>query len=45
MFSKRHTRQRLVVVGLTLVSLAVGALFLRAEIFRSEEHTSELQSQ
>lgn len=33
MFSKRHTRQRLVVVGLTLVSLAVGALFLRAEIF------------
>jgi adenylate cyclase len=32
-FSKRHTRQRLVVVGLTLVSLAVGVLFLRAEIF------------
>ncbi len=33
MFTKRHTRQRLVVAGLTLASLAVGALFLRAEIF------------
>jgi adenylate cyclase len=32
-FSKRHTRQRLVVIGLTVVSLAVGVLFLRAEIF------------
>jgi adenylate cyclase len=32
-FSKRHTRQRLVVVGLTLASLAIGVLFLRAEIF------------
>ena len=33
MFAKRHTRQRLVVAGLTLVALAVGALLLRAEIF------------
>ena len=33
MFAKRHTRQRLVVAGLTLVALAVGAMLLRAEIF------------
>jgi adenylate cyclase len=32
-FTKRHTRQRLVVAGLTLVALAVGALLLRAEFF------------
>jgi adenylate cyclase len=32
-FSKRHTRQRLVVVGLTLAALAVGALLLRTEFF------------
>ena len=33
MFSKRHTRQRLVVAGLALVALAVGALLLRMELF------------
>ena len=33
MFSKRHTRQRLVVAGLTLVALAVGALLLSREAF------------
>ena len=33
MFTKRHTRQRLVVVGLALVALAVGALLLRMELF------------
>jgi adenylate cyclase len=32
-FTKRHTRQRLVVAGLTLVALAVGVLFLRTEYF------------
>jgi adenylate cyclase len=32
-FTKRHTRQRLVVAGLTLVALAVGALLLRTELF------------
>jgi adenylate cyclase len=32
-FSKRHTRQRLVVAGLTLAALVVGGLFLRGEIF------------
>jgi adenylate cyclase len=32
-FAKRHTRQRLVVAGLTLVALAVGAILLRAELF------------
>jgi len=32
-FTKRPTRQRLVVAGLTLVGLAVGVLFLRGEIF------------
>jgi len=32
-FTKRHTRQRLVVAGLTLVALAVGAILLRAELF------------
>ena len=33
MFAKRHTRQRLVVAGLTLVALAVGAILLRGERF------------
>ena len=33
MFTKRHTRQRLVVAGLALVALAVGALLLRVEFF------------
>lgn len=33
MFTKRHTRQRLVVAGLTLAALVVGALLLRAEFF------------
>ena len=33
MFSKRHTRQRLVVAGLALLALAVGALLLRMELF------------
>ena len=33
MFTKRHTRQRLVVAGLTLVALAVGAILLRGERF------------
>jgi len=32
-FTKRHKRQRLVVVGLALVALAVGALLLRMELF------------
>jgi len=32
-FTKRHTRQRLVVAGLTLVALAVGAILLRGERF------------
>jgi len=32
-FTKRHTRQRLVVAGLTVVALAVGALLLRTEFF------------
>jgi len=32
-FTKRHTRQRLVVAGLTLVALAVGAILLRSELF------------
>jgi adenylate cyclase len=32
-FTKRHTRQRLVVAGLALVALAVGALLLRMELF------------
>ena len=32
MFTKRHTRQRLVVAGLTLTALLVGALLLRTEI-------------
>jgi adenylate cyclase len=32
-FSKRHTRQRLVVAGLTLAALAVGAVLLRSELF------------
>jgi len=32
-FSKRHTRQRLVVAGLALLALAVGALLLRMELF------------
>ncbi len=31
MFTKRHTRQRLVVAGLTLAALLVGALLLRTE--------------
>jgi adenylate cyclase len=31
-FTKRHTRQRLVVAGLTLTALVVGALLLRTEI-------------
>jgi len=31
-FTKRHTRQRLVVAGLTLTALLVGALLLRTEI-------------
>jgi adenylate cyclase len=31
-FTKRHTRQRLVVAGLALAALAVGALLLRTEI-------------
>ena len=31
MFTKRHTRQRLVVAGLTLAALLIGALFLRTE--------------
>ena len=33
MFTKRHTRQRLVVAGLTLVALAVGVVLLRGELF------------
>lgn len=33
MFTKRHTRQRLVVAGLTLVALAVGVILLRGERF------------
>ncbi|PYP29642.1 MAG: hypothetical protein DMD49_12755 [Gemmatimonadetes bacterium] len=33
MFRKRHTRQRLVVAGLALVALAVGALLLRTDLF------------
>ena len=33
MFSKRHTRQRLVVAGLAVLALAVGALLLRGEFF------------
>ena len=33
MFTKRHTRQRLVVAGLALVALAVGAFLLRVEFF------------
>ncbi|HKC91408.1 MAG TPA: CHASE2 domain-containing protein, partial [Candidatus Limnocylindria bacterium] len=33
MFTKRHTRQRLVVAGLALVALAVGALLLRMDLF------------
>jgi adenylate cyclase len=32
-FTKRHTRQRLVVAALTLAALVVGALFLRGEVF------------
>ena len=32
MFTKRHTRQRLVVAGLTLAAVLVGALLLRTEI-------------
>jgi adenylate cyclase len=32
-FTKRHTRQRLVVAGLTLAALVVGALLLRTEFF------------
>jgi CHASE2 domain-containing sensor protein len=32
-FSKRHTRQRLVVAGVTIASLLVGALILRTEYF------------
>jgi adenylate cyclase len=32
-FTKRHTRQRLVVAGLALVALAIGALLLRMELF------------
>jgi adenylate cyclase len=32
-FAKRRTRQRLVVAGLTLAALAVGALLLRADVF------------
>jgi adenylate cyclase len=32
-FAKRHTRQRLVVAGLTLAALAFGALLLRTELF------------
>jgi len=32
-FRKRHTRQRLVVAGLALVALAVGALLLRTDLF------------
>jgi adenylate cyclase len=32
-FTKRHTRQRLVVGGLTFVALAVGAVLLRGELF------------
>jgi adenylate cyclase len=32
-FTKRHTRQRLVVAGLTLFALAVGAILLRGELF------------
>jgi len=32
-FTKRHTRQRLVVAGLALVALAVGALLLRTDLF------------
>ena len=31
MFTKRHTRQRLVVAGLTLAAVLVGALLLRTE--------------
>lgn len=31
MFTKRHTRQRVVVAGLTLASLLIGALLLRTE--------------
>ncbi|HKC91894.1 MAG TPA: adenylate/guanylate cyclase domain-containing protein [Candidatus Limnocylindria bacterium] len=33
MFTKRHTRQRVVVAGLALVALAVGALLLRTDLF------------
>ena len=33
MFTKRHTRQRLVVAGLALMALAVGAVLLHAEFF------------
>ena len=33
MFTKRHTRQRLVIAAMTLAALVVGALFLRGEIF------------
>jgi hypothetical protein len=32
-FAKRHTRQRLVVAGLILAALAVGALLLRTDFF------------
>jgi adenylate cyclase len=32
-FAKRHTRQRLVVAGLTVAAVAVGALLLRADFF------------
>ena len=33
MFAKRYTRQRLVVAGLTLLAVALGALLLRGEVF------------
>lgn len=33
MFARRHTRQRLVVAGLTVAALAVGAVLLRTEFF------------
>ncbi|MGH2471551.1 MAG: CHASE2 domain-containing protein [Candidatus Limnocylindria bacterium] len=33
MFTRRHTRQRLVVAALTLAAFVVGALFLRGEVF------------
>jgi len=36
-FTKRHTRQRLVVAGLTLVALAVGAILLRGERFDTSD--------